>query len=227
MGQALKLESVPLFAGLSDEQLAELRDISQKLSFQRDETIFDQEEPARGFYVVVSGQVKVFKLSAEGKEQILHLFGPGEPIGEVPMFSGGSFPAYAQAMERSDLVFFPRDRLLSLFKADPSLAMNMLAVLSRRLREFTGLIESLSLKDLSHRLAAYIVHLQDTQQAAEQVHLDVSKGTLAKILGTSQETLSRVFRRMSDAGIIAMDRRRIDILDQAGLEDVAEGLESL
>lgn len=227
MSQTITLESVPLFAGLSERQLAEIRDISRKLIFQRDQTIFDQEEPALGFYVVISGQVKVFKLSAEGKEQILHLFGPGEPIGEVPMFSGGTFPAYAQAMERSELVFFPRERLLALFKADPSLAMNMLAVLSKRLREFTGLIESLSLKDLSHRLAAYIVHLQDSQQAAEQVHLDVSKGTLAKILGTSQETLSRAFRRMTDAGIISMERRAIDILDQAGLEDLAEGLESL
>jgi CRP/FNR family transcriptional regulator len=218
----------PLFRDLSERDVSELASIARKVRYERDQMIFWQDSPAEGFYVVVSGRIKVFKLSFEGREQILHLFGPGEPIGEVPVFSGGTFPANAQALEDSDLVFFPRDKLRELFAHNPSLAMNMLAVLAQRLREFTQLIEDLSLKELPSRLAAYLLHQrQATGTDEDVVTLDVSKGILSKILGTSQETLSRVLRRMSEAGLIDVNRRDIRILDRTALEDLAEGLHSL
>jgi CRP/FNR family transcriptional regulator len=223
----MELHTVPLFQNLSAEQVKELEDNSQTFTFDKGQTIFSQGDPGRGFYVLLTGRVKVFKLSLEGKEQILHIFGPGEPIGEVPVFAGETFPAHAQAHEESRLQFFPRDRLIRLFQQDPLLAMNMLAVLSRRLRQFTQLIEDLSLKELPNRLAAYLVHLQDASGGGDQVSLEVSKGTLANILGTTQETLSRTLRRMAEAGIISMDRRTITILSDGRLEDLAEGYESL
>ncbi len=223
----MDLQSVPLFQDLPAQQIQELKDNSQSLSFDKGQTIFSQDEPGKGFYVLLQGRVKVYKLSLEGKEQILHIFGPGEPIGEVPVFAGETFPAHAQALEASTLRFFPRDRLISLFQKDPHLAMNMLAVLSKRLRQFTRMIEDLSLKELPNRLAAYLVHLQDASGGQEQISLDVTKGTLANILGTTQETLSRTLRRMAESGIIAMDRRTITILSDGRLEDLAEGFESL
>ena len=86
--------------------------------------------------MVVSGKVKIFKVSMEGKEQILHIFGPGEPFGEVPVFAGQQFPASAEALEKSRLFFFSREAFIDLIKRNPDLALNMLAVLSRRLRRF-------------------------------------------------------------------------------------------
>ena len=207
--------------------MQEMEDISQKLRFDRNQTIFSQGDPGHGFYVVLDGKVKVYKLSLEGREQILHVFGPGEPIGEVPVFAGDTFPAHALALEESRLFFFPRDRLRRLFEQDPSLAMNMLAVLAGRLREFTRLVEDLSLKELPSRLASYLVQLQDAQGGKEQVNLEVSKGTLSKVLGTSQETLSRVLKRMNEAEIIDVDKRRITILHDGALEDLAEGSTTL
>lgn len=221
------MEKVPLFKELPQKYLNDLTSISRKIFFEKDQVVFTQEEQANGFYVVISGRVKVYKLSLEGKEQILHVFGPGEPIGEVPVFAGETFPANAQALNSSELAFFPRRELRDLFSKDPSLAMNMLAVLAKRLREFTVLIEDLSLKELSNRLAAYIIHLQDIQHRAEEVVLDISKGNLANILGTSQESLSRMFKKMNDLGIIKVDKRNIQILDQARLEDISEGFENL
>jgi len=221
------LRNVPLFHGLPEGQLDRLLDIGSRKRYAREETIFSQGEEAVGFFVVLSGRVKVFKLSLEGKEQILHLFGPGEPIGEVPVFSGETFPAHAQPLEDSELLFLPGERLRKLFMEDPSLAMNMLGVLSRRLREFTRLIEDLSLKELPARLAAYLMELQELHPEADEVSLDMTKGTLAKLLGTSQETLSRMFRRMSEAGLIEVKRRTIRILDPDRLIDVAEGFEAL
>ncbi|MFO7802587.1 MAG: Crp/Fnr family transcriptional regulator [Desulfovermiculus sp.] len=221
------LREVPLFQGLPEQQILEMKDISQELSFDKNQTIFSQEDPGNGFYVVAQGRVKVYKLSLDGREQILHVFGPGEPIGEVPVFAGDTFPAHALALEPSRLLFFPRERLRSLFEEDPSLALNMLAVLARRLRGFTRLVEDLSLKELPSRLASYLVQLQDAQGGREHVNLEVSKGTLAKVLGTSQETLSRVLKRMSEAGIIEVDKRRITIVQDGHLEDLAEGYISL
>jgi len=97
--------------------------------------------------VVIEGRIRVYKLSPEGKEQILHLWGPGEPFGEVALFTGRNFPAYAEAHERSRVFFFPRTAFAELIKANPSLALNMLATLSMRLHRFASLIEDLSLKE--------------------------------------------------------------------------------
>ncbi len=221
------LAGVELFKGLPDNQLENILAISSTRSYQREELIFSQEDEATGFFIVISGRIKVFKLSFGGKEQILHLFNPGEPFGEVPVFSGGTFPAYAQALEPSELLFLPRDSLRKLFTDDPSLAMNMLAVLSHRLRRFAALIEDLSLKELPARLATYLVQLQDAAGGAETVSLSVSKGNLARILGASPETLSRILRKMTEAGIIEVNKQKITILNSGVLEDLAEGYEEL
>ena len=146
-----------LFKGLPEDQLEKLVRISEERFYGRGDMIFSEGDEGNGFYVVLAGKVKVFKLSFDGKEQILHIFGPGNPLGEVPVFAGQSFPANAQAMAASTLLFLPRRRLLELYTSNPTLAMNMLAVLSMRLREFTKLIENLSLKEIPQRLAAYLL----------------------------------------------------------------------
>ncbi len=221
--ESVELDQVKLFQGLNRSQLGELEQAGLPYNFEPGRTIFSQGDPAEGFYVILSGRVKIYKLSPAGKEQILHLFGPGEPIGEVPVFSGQTYPAHAEAMEYSRLWFLSRNRLLELFGKDPSLPMNMLAILSRRLRRFVDLIEDLSLKETPSRLAAYLMHIQDAKGGQESVDLDVSKGVLAKILGTTQESVSRVLRRMSRAGIIEVRQNTIVILDDGKLEDLAEG----
>lgn len=172
--------------------------------------------------MVISGKVKVFKLSSEGKEQILHIFGPGEPFGEVPVFTGVEFPATAEAIKESQIFFFPRDAFVGLIKKNPDLALNMLAVLSRRLRRFTLLIEDLSLKEVPGRLAAYLLYLSEMDKGGQDLELDISKSQLASLLGTIPETLSRILGRMNKKELIESDGPRIRILDVQGLRDLAE-----
>jgi CRP/FNR family transcriptional regulator, dissimilatory nitrate respiration regulator len=213
---------VPLFEGLPLGQIEDLAMIVTDQTFGKAETIFSEGEDADGFYVVITGRVKIFKLSPDGKEQILHFFGPGEPFGEVPVFTGQHFPASAEAMEESRVFFFPRKSFVDLIKRNPSLALNMLAVLSKRLRRFAALIDDLSLKEVPGRLAAYLLYLSDQNRGAKVLELAVTKAQLASLLGTIPETLSRILGKLSSQGLIESDGRRIRIMDREALRDLAE-----
>ena len=212
-----------LFRGLPAEELRQLERIGELREYEKGDMLFGEGKEGVGFYVVAGGQVKVFKMSFDGREQILHILGQGDPVGEVPVFAGMTYPANAQAMGKAALYFFPRKKLIELYRESPSLAMNMLAVLSRRLREFTVLIENLSLKEIPQRLATYLVHQQSLKPVSARVKLNVTKGVLSNILGTSQETLSRVLGKMSQEGLIEVQGKEISILDMERLKSLAEG----
>ena len=207
-----------LFGGMSTEHLDEIENISVLKEYGRGETIFFEGDPGNGFYMVATGRIKIYKTSMSGKEQILHIFGPGEPFGEVPVFHGQPFPANAMALEKTSLIFFPRKAFVELVHTMPSLVMNMLAVLSMRLRRFATQIENLSLKEVPARLAGYLLYLSEEQGSPEQVELQISKGQLASLLGTIPETLSRIFAKMSDEGLIRVEGKKIILLDRKGLE---------
>ena len=213
---------VPLFKGLPDDQLDKISAIAIPKTAEKGAAIFSDGETANGFYVVVDGSVKIYKMSMEGKEKILHIFGPAEPFGEVPVFAGTRFPANAQAVTKSRLLFFPREAFVRLITDNPSLCLNMLAVLSVRLRQFAGQIENLSLKEVPARLASYLLSLSKEQKSVEVVNLPISKGQLAGLLGTISETLSRIFARMAQQELIVVAGRRIHLLDRDGIEALAE-----
>ena len=135
------ISSIPLFRGLSEDQLNQVRQIAVDKFYGKGGLIFSEGDEGNGFYVVADGKVKIYKVSMEGKEQIFHIYGPGNPFGEVPVFSGQKFPATAQAILKSHLLFFPKNAFVNLISQNPSLCLNMLAVLSMRLREFTVHLE--------------------------------------------------------------------------------------
>lgn len=218
-----QLHRVPVFHGLPNNQLQALAGIAEPVTYQPGDTIFLEGDPAKGFFLILSGQVKVYKLSLDGKEQVLHFVGPDEIFAEVPVFSGGSYPAHADALRTTHILFFPRQAMLRLLANDPNLAMNMLADLSRRLRQLTKLVESLSLKESPARLAAYLLHAGEELTHADQVELDVTKGQLATLLGTTPETLSRTLKKLAETGIIEVKARSIRLLDKEALKRMAEG----
>ena len=216
------ISNIPLFKGLSQSQFEKIEKIAVKKDRKKGELIFSEDDQSDGFYIVARGKVKIYKVSLEGKEQILHIFGRGEPFGEVPVFSGSVFPANAQAIEKCSLIFFPRDAFVQLISENIPIVLNMLAVLSMRLRQFTLQIENLSLKEVPGRLAGYILLLAEEQQGEDIIQLNISKGQLASLLGTIPETLSRIFSKINSMGLIEVEGRNIKILDSEGLEDLAE-----
>jgi CRP/FNR family transcriptional regulator len=216
------ISQATLFSGLPEDQLNEIKQIAIDKFCDKGKTIFLEGDDCNGFYIVVAGKVKIYKVSFEGKEHILHIYGPGNPFGEVPVFSGQKFPANAQTILKSHLLFFPRTAFVGLISDNPSLSLNMLAILSMRLRQFTVQIENLSLKEVPGRLASYLLYLANEQGQEDFVALNISKGQLASLLGTIPETLSRILAKMNKQNLIEVSGRDIKLLDRIGLEELSE-----
>ena len=217
------LSQVDLFSGLPSEQLEEIARIVTDKEYKKGQLIFSEGDEGTGFHIVISGRVKVYKVSPEGKEQIMHIFGPGQPFAEVPVFEGSCYPANAEAMDLSRIFFFPKKAFVKLIQENPSLAMNMMASLSQRLKQFSHLIEALSLKEVPGRLASYLLYLSDKNGSIDEFQLDIAKSQLASFLGTIPETLSRIFTKMGSKELVRIEGPHVSILDRTGLEDLAEG----
>ena len=144
MEKLAAVKSVMFFEGLPEEKFNKLANIAVVKKYKKGETLFIADVIANGFFAITKGRVKIFRTSPSGKEQILHVFGPGEAFGEVPVFEGGTFPAHGQAVEGCEALFFPRRDFERMIKEDPDLAMKMMAMLAQRLRLLVNKIDDLS-----------------------------------------------------------------------------------
>ena len=223
MDIAAQLATISLFQNLAPQYYDDLARIVRVKKIARNQFIFNEGDDGIGFYIIVTGRVKIYKMSPEGKEQILHILGPGEPFAEVAVFSGAHYPANAETLDDSSLYFFPKQDFIKLISRNPSLAMNMLAALSIRLKQFSHMIEALSLKEVPGRLAAHLLYLSAQNNDANDLELDIAKAQLASLLGTIPETLSRIFNKMNKQGLIESKGPAITILDRQGLEELATG----
>jgi CRP/FNR family transcriptional regulator, dissimilatory nitrate respiration regulator len=209
----------PLFAGLTPEDLAQLEKIVHLRQSKKGELLFCEGDEADGFFIVATGKVKVYKLSPEGKERILHIVHPSNTFAEAAIFGDGRFPAYAEPLEPSTLLFFPKQDFIQLLHSQARIAINMISGLSRFLRQFASQIEELTFKDVPARLARYLIDLAGD---ALEFDLPISKSQLASNLGTVSETLSRTFRKLSDEGYLQVEGKRITILDYDLLSDLSD-----
>lgn len=216
------INKISLFHALPDEQIDKISGIVVGKKTLKNELLFSAGDEAEGFYGILKGKIKVYRSSPSGKEQIIHIFGPGDVFGEVPVFQGGSFPADAVSMQKSELLYFGRSDFRRIISENPDLAMNMLAVLSKRLRLLVNQVAALSLSEVPGRLAAYLLLLKSVQKNS-MVQLELPKGQIAAYLGTIQETLSRVLKKMSEQEIIAVDGKSITLIDIETLENISDG----
>jgi len=214
------IKKCPLFAGVTDQDLDRLEEVCRRRELSKGEVLFSQGEPAVGFYVVTDGKIKIYKLSPDGKERILHIVHEGESFAEAAIFADGLYPAFAESVSPAAVLFFPKKEFLNLLKEHSQIPINMIAGLSRFLRQFATQIEDLTFKDVPARLARYLVDLAGDE--AETIQLPISKSQLASRLGTVSETLSRTLRKLSDDDLIRVRGKDIDILDRDRLEDLAE-----
>ncbi len=222
------LKKSPLFSGLTDQEIGKIESIAIVKNYQKGELIFSEGENATGFFVNLSGQIKVYKLSVDGREQILHIIFPAEAFAEAALFAGSTYPAFAEALTQSRVLYLPKERFFDLIRENPQLSLNMIGSLSLWLRRFVDLVEEVSLKDVSARVSKYLLDMSIRSGSKGEegitIELDVSKMLLASRLGTISETLSRVFRKLRDREIIRVEGKKIIILNKRALEEISSGL---
>ena len=221
------LRDVPLFSEMDISQLREISEISRVEQFKKNHHIFLENDNYRGFYIVLKGSIKVYRISSEGKEYILHLRKPPQPFADVPLFEeGGNYPANAQALEDSLLLFIPKEEFIELIRKNPSIALKMLAGFAKRMRKMTDKMEEISTKEVSNRLARFIleeIQKNDSIKLKEPfLRLTISKSTVATYLGTITETLSRTFKKFQDEHIIVVNGKKIFVKDLKKLKQLAK-----
>jgi CRP-like cAMP-binding protein len=224
------LRRIYLFSELPETDLDALMRLTLSRAFPRDTPIFLEGRQSQGFYILLTGAVKLVKTSREGKEYIIRLVRPGETFAEAVVFAESPYPVTAVTLEECQTLFFPKAAFLKLLASSPTLARNMLATMSRLLYHLTRQLEDLSLKEVSARLARYLLErCRETHgqlAAGLSFELPTSKTHLAAYLGTISETLSRTLSRFKALEAIAEDKGRITIKDAALLQKMAEGIKS-
>lgn len=211
-----------LFAGLDDQESAALLEVISVRRVKKGQILFMDGDLATGFYVLFEGQVRIYKANPEGKEFTIHIIKPGQLFAEVAIFEGTHFPADCMAMENSVVGHFPKDRFLSLIERHPKISLKIIASLSRFLRDYNRMVEELALKEVSARLARYLLEKSEGR-SRRVIALKMTKTELAKTLGTISETLSRNLKKLRDNDVIIVNNQEIAIRDFDRLESIAGG----
>jgi len=209
------LRCCQLFTGLPPDDLAAFAKLSRTLALAKGAYLFRMGEASRGFFVVQSGAVNVHRVSAAGKEQVIHVFRAGESFAEAGLASPTGYPADARALEPSVVLLLPKDEVLSAIARRPDLALRMLGSMSAHLRVLIGMLEDLTLKDVETRLINWLV--KHSGGSPGVIPLRGTKRVLAAELGTSSETLSRTLGRLRDRKYISVAAKAVTVNDPAAL----------
>jgi len=213
------LRSCQLFVGLSQVDLENIADVAVLKSLEKDDYLFHEGDPARGFYVVQRGAVNVHRVNAAGKEQIIHVFRAGDSFAEVALASATGYPADARAIEPTQVLLIQKDGILELLKHQPELALRMLGSMSTHLRVLVGQLEDLTLKDVETRLANWLVKRCPNPQSEQPVRIELAmtKRVLAAELGTVSETFSRTLANLRERKLISVKGKTIIVLSPLAL----------
>ena len=207
---ALKAE--PYFKSLDDAELSRLARSLVERTYEKDQVIFLEGEPCQGLYIVREGSIKIYKLSAEGREQILTAVQAGGSFNEVAVFDGGPNPANAAALHSAKVWIVPRSAIVDLIQRRPDVALAIIQNLGARLRHLVGLVEDLSLRQVSSRLAKLLFEMSAGQEPG------LTQQEMAARLGTVREMVSRSLKQLEVRGLVRIERGKIVVLDRAGLE---------
>ncbi len=212
------LKSLPYFTALGAEEIERIEKDILEYPLAKGEVLFLEGEPCRGLYIVRSGQIRIFKSSLEGREQVLLIAKPGDTFNDVPVFDGGPNPASASALEPSTVLIIPKAKLLSLM-ADSPVALSILKVFAMRLRHLTVLVEDLSFRHVVSRLAKTLLELAVTGQEPSPVQR-LTQDEMAAMVGTVRDVIGRALKTLEKAGAIKIEGQRILVVDTKKLKEM-------
>ena len=220
------LRGIPLFSQLDERILGSLAGRCVRRNVGAGVVLFAGGEPYRGLYMIESGRVRVYRLSSDGREQVLHIEGPGRPVAELPLFDGGPYPASAVTLDECRLLFLPRADFEQAYRANPDFAHAIILALGKRLRHFVHVTETLAFRDVASRLALLLAGYADQsgQPTGDGIELTLGRTQeeIALEIGAARESVSRAFKQLQAKGLLAsVDRDRVIIPDVARLRTLA------
>lgn len=225
--KSLCISIVPIFNHLQFDEMLEIVNTSKTKKYKKGEMVFRAGEPSEHLYIVHKGQVKIYRLSESGKEQLIRIMEPGDFMGELALFTDESLTSYAEAMKDTEICAIHKTEMKEMLLTNPSISLKIIEEFSRRLNESEKNIESLSSKDSEKRLASYLLELSTGDEIGGsdhgpiQITLPMSKKDLASYMGMTRETLSRRLSSLQDQGLISMTgQRKITILDADTLDNI-------
>jgi len=213
------LQSLPYFAGIEPGELGSIRALFFERSFDRGETILIEGEPSDVLYFVFAGVAKLLKTSADGREQILRLARPGDSLNDVPVFDDGPNPVGAQAMGAVVVYGIRASDLEALMRRQPQVAHNVNQVLARRLRDMVDLVEDLSFRRVSGRVAKILLEHASNGAGSKQ---RLTQQDMAAMAGTVREVVGRALKALEEEGAIRLERHRVVINDREALKQLVD-----
>lgn len=222
------LSRISLFASLAPSELAELAGHVHERRYQRGAIVFGEGEPGDAAYFVREGRIKIFRLAADGSEQIMGIFGPGQPFGLVTVLDGAPYPASAQATEESLVWMIRSDQLQRVMRQHPNLTTGIFREVGDRLRQAQGRVHSLAVRSIHQRLAEYLLELAAIQGKSGQtglirVYLTMTHQELGSYLGASRETVTRAMADLRRDGAVTASAGDAIVLDPPKLHALMQG----
>lgn len=219
------LRQIPLFASLNLQELAHIASLTLERRYERGDLIVLEGEQNGALYYVSSGLVKIFKTSASGKEQVLRLIAAGHTFNDVPALDGGPNPASASALEPATVYLIRRAELRQLIETRPEVARAVVQTLASALRHLVSLVEDLSLRHVTARVARILLEQEGAAREVWQQH-QLTQQEMAALAGTAREVVGRALKELEIAGAIEMQQGRAVILSRERLELLASGLKA-
>ncbi|HVM60304.1 MAG TPA: Crp/Fnr family transcriptional regulator [Verrucomicrobiae bacterium] len=218
------LRSCKLFADLDERELLAVQPIALRKEYRKGQTVFHEGDASRGFFLIASGAVKIFRVGADGRERVLHVVEAGESFAEAAMFME-AYPATAETLGPSTIVFIEKNGFRQLLLRDPHLSFKIMGALVRWLSHMRNALTDLTLKEVPARFASYVLSLP--AEPGAPIRVTISKTTMAQMLGTTKETFSRLLARLAQARILTFRGNVIRVQNRRRLEAIAQGDEKI
>ncbi len=225
MDLSLLLRSCKLFSDLDQSDLASLQQVSVRKDYRKGQLLFSEGDVSRGFFLVVTGAVKVFRVGPDGRERVLHVVEAGDSFAEAALFMD-KYPATAEALvSPTTLIQVEKNGFKQLLARDPKLSFKVIASLVKWLSHMRNALTDLTMKEVPARFASYVLSLTNGTDAT--IKVGVTKTTLAQMLGTTKETISRLLHRLAEHRVLTFCGSQIKVLNRARLQKIADGEEKI
>ena len=211
------LAQVPMFRGLSREDIARIAAGTTSIPAERGEILFQRGDACTGFHYVAYGQVKLALTTPAGAEKVIEILGPGRTFGEAVMFSGNIYPVSATVLADSLVLHVRSQVLFAELERDPQLARRLLGALSVRLHMMVRDVEAMTLHSAAQRVIGYLARLEEEGGERGAAILPAQKALVASSLNLTPEYFSRILHDLAAEGLVRVEGRRIEILDAAAL----------